>query len=134
MKKNSKNENFHQFISNPSFFYSPSFIIGTTQGQKRPITLYKNKLANKTISPKVTSCKSVDLGSTNSFLSSAAIPSILQFTNRAPVRSAPQIPTLRKSIFSRTAFRKMAPLNCISPRESPEIRQWEKSACSPTSP
>ena len=73
MKKNSKNENFHQFISNPSFFYSPSFIIGTTQGQKRPITLYKNKLANKTISPKVTSCKSVDLGSTNSFLSNPKI-------------------------------------------------------------
>ena len=47
MKKLSKNENYKKFISTPSFFYSPSFVVKHQQIHNLPINLYKNKLYNE---------------------------------------------------------------------------------------
>lgn len=67
MKKLSKNENYKKFISTPSFFYSPTFVVKHQQIHKQPINLYKNKLYKKITSPTRYTSKSVEVGE-NSFL------------------------------------------------------------------
>ena len=68
MKKLSKNENHKKFISTPSFFYSPSFVVKHQSIHKQPINLYKNKLYKKITSPTSYASKSVEIDG-NSFLS-----------------------------------------------------------------